>query len=110
MSVTKKKKQRQYNQNVVKRVFHITKQTNYWINEMCAHEGLSERQGGRIIDKLTRNSRAAADCGDIKIAVWLQEGNMFKCSNCKKLNKENIYSFCPWCGAKMRGGKYNGKV
>ena len=59
MSGKKKKKnqQRQYNQNVVKRVFYITKQTNYWINEMCAYEGLSERQGGRIIDKMTRNNR-----------------------------------------------------
>ena len=54
----KKNKQRQYNQNIVKRVFFITKQTNYHLNEMCAYEGLSERQGGRIIDKLVRNDRA----------------------------------------------------
>jgi len=57
-ALKKKNKQRQYNQNIVKRVFFITKQTNYHINEMCAYEGLSERQGGRIIDKLVRNDRA----------------------------------------------------
>ena len=54
----KKKKKRQYNQNVVKRVFWITRQTNFHLNEMCAYEGLSEGQGGRIIDKLVRNDRA----------------------------------------------------
>lgn len=57
----KKKKKRQYNQNVVKRVFWITKQTNFHINEMCAYEGLSEGQGGRIIDKLVRNDRATRE-------------------------------------------------
>ena len=66
MSVKSKKKnqQRQYNQNVVKRVFFITKQTNFHINEMCAYEGLSEKQGGRIIDKLVRNHQASK--GDYK--------------------------------------------
>ena len=57
-TLKKKNQQRQYNQNIVKRVFFITKQTNYHLNEMCAYEGLSERQGGRIIDKLVRNDRA----------------------------------------------------
>lgn len=108
MAKNKKNEQRQYNQNVVKRVFHITKQTNYWINEMCAYEGLSERQGGRIIDKLTRNSRAATDCGYIANAVWLQNKNVYQCSNCKRFNKNNFYLYCPWCGAKIKGEKTNG--
>jgi len=54
----KNKKKRPYNQNVVKRVFWITRQTNFHINEMCAYEGLSEGQGGRIIDKQVRNNQA----------------------------------------------------
>ena len=60
MSVKNKKKNqhRQYNQNIVKRVFYITKQTNFHINEICAYEGLSERQGGRVIDKWARIHQA----------------------------------------------------
>ena len=59
MSV-KKKKQRQYKKPVRKRVFYITPQTDYHINEMCAYMGISEKQGGKVIDKLVAIHQAAS--------------------------------------------------
>ena len=32
----------------------------------------------------------------------------FMCSNCHETNINNFYKYCPYCGAEMKEGVYNG--
>lgn len=48
----KKKKQRQYKKDIRKKIYYIKPQTEFHINEMCAWMGISEKQGGKAIDKM----------------------------------------------------------
>ena len=44
------------------------------------------------------------DLVEVKHGEWVyQSGNYFTCTNCGGDMVRNVFPFCPWCGADMRG-------
>ena len=48
-----------------------------------------------------------ADVQPIKFGKWIEDGCITKCNQCGEKKRFPHWSFCPNCGADMRGGKLN---
>ena len=46
----------------------------------------------------------SADVRENKHGEWVyQSDTLFACTNCGEKMVRNVFPFCPWCGADMRG-------
>lgn len=58
------------------------------------------------IDKIygKYESRPLADVEEVKHGKWMRYGSDWECSECD-VPLSGIFPYCPYCGAKMDGGK-----
>ena len=43
----------------------------------------------------------AADVAPVRHGRWRYDEGEFACSECDGVMVRNVFSYCPWCGAKM---------
>lgn len=81
---------------VLEELFHAT--------DPCGEEQFGYLKAHRIV-----REAPAADVAPVVHGEWIKTEKGYKCSQCNCLSglfDQNLHSiFCPWCGAKMDGGK-----
>ena len=81
------------------------------INEICLRGCALERQQKFVLSMCEAKQFAVDVIDDIPASdvrenvrgEWVYYWGIFKFSNCDGQMVRNVYPFCPWCGADMRG-------
>ena len=81
---------------------------------IAALEMFAPGRADSVVDRLVRNI-PAADVVEVVHGEWCWEGKFKACSECGSYVEwnetlgANFWKYCPYCGAKMGGGKTNAK-